>query len=94
MVTNATGSEWMVVEQAPEINIRDFTIPLQRKACYGTTVIIHMTEPYPGVTQRVEITDICLGNKTQLLRKARPVQSSPGLCDKAFSELLTRFFCR
>lgn len=71
MVTNATGSEWMVVEQAPEIHIRDFAIPLQRKACYGTTVIMHMTEPYPGVTQRVEITDICLGNKTQLLRQGQ-----------------------
>lgn len=84
VVTNATGTEWMVVQQAPEIHIRYFTISLQRKACYGTTVIVHRTEPYPGVTQRVEITDFCLGNKTQLLRKARPVQLVQGRVIKHF----------
>lgn len=83
VVPNTTGSEWMVVEQAPEIHIL-FTIPIQRKACYRTTVIMHRTEPYPGVTQRVQMTDIYLGNKTQLLRKARPVQLVRGCVIKHF----------
>lgn len=39
---------------------------------FGTTVIMHMGRAFPGGdTQMVEITDICLGNKIQLLRRGQ-----------------------